>query len=809
VHSVVAGRTADNVEELEVLTYDGLRLRVGPTSERDLEQIIAVGGRRGEIYRRLRDLRDRYAGLIRSRYPRIPRRVSGYNLDELLPENGFHVARALVGTESTCVTVLDATVRLIDSPPARSLLLLGYPDVYAAADDVTEVLAARPFGLEGIDDVLVEHMRRKHFHPDELALLPDGRGWLLVEFGGDTKEESDARARQLMDRLTGRPQPPAMKLYDDPEAERKLWQVREAGLGATANVPGESLTWEGWEDAAVPPERLGSYLRAFRGLLDRHGYACALYGHFGDGCIHTRIDFELTTAEGITRFRSFVEEAADLVVAHGGSLSGEHGDGQSRAELLPKMFGDELVGAMREFKSIWDPDGMMNPGRIVEPDRLDENLRLGVDYGPPRARTHFSFPDDHGSFARATLRCVGIGTCRRSSGGTMCPSYMVTREEQHTTRGRARLLFEMLQGQTVAGGWRDGHVKEALDLCLACKGCKHDCPVQVDMATYKAEFLSHYYGRRLRPRAAYAMGLIRWWARAASHAPMLVNAAGQAPGLSSLLKKAAGVAPQRRLPRFARQTFTEWFASRPAPNLGGDRVVVWPDTFTNHFRPEAGRAAVEVLEAGGYGVVVPRASLCCGRPLYDYGMLRLAKRLLRRVLAELDADIRTGIPVVCLEPSCTAVFRDELPNLFPLDEQARRLARQTFHLTEFVERDPDRFPFRPVPARALVHGHCHHKAVLRWEAEPRVLDLLGLEYEVPDSGCCGMAGSFGFEAEHYEVSQRCGERVLLPAVRQADASTVIVADGFSCQTQIEQATGRRALHVAEVLRMGLQATGGG
>jgi Fe-S oxidoreductase len=391
----------------------------------------------------------------------------------------------------------------------------------------------------------------------------------------------------------------------------------------------------------------------------------------------------------------------------------------------------------------------------------------------------------------------------------MCPSYMVTREEQHTTRGRSRLLFEMLHGEIVAGGWRDPHVKEALDLCLACKGCKHDCPVNVDMATYKAEFLSHYYRRRLRPRAAYAMGLIRWWAQAASHAPLPANLAGQAPGLSGLIKRAAGVAPQRRLPRFARQTFTDWFASRPPRPSGGDRVVLWPDTFTNYFRPESGRAAVEVLEAAGYDVVLPEGSLCCGRPLYDYGMLRLAKRLLGRVLCGLDEEIRRGTPVVGLEPSCVAVFRDELPNLFPLDEQARRLARQTFHLAEFVERHAGRFPLRPVAAQAIVHGHCHHRAVLRWEAEPRVLHLLDLDYDVLDSGCCGMAGSFGFEAGHYDVSQRCGERVLLPAVREANPSALIIADGFSCQTQIEQATGRRALHVAEVLPMGLRSSADG
>jgi len=489
VHSVMAGETADNVESLEILTYDGLRISVGPTGDEGYHRMVARGGRIADIYRRLHTLRDRYAAEIRKHFPPIARRVSGYNLPALLPENGFNVARALVGSESTCVTVLEATVRLVQSPPVRSLVVLGYPDVYSAGDHIPEILRYRPIGLEGMDDRLVNDMVKMRIHPKDVKLLPHGGGWLLVEFGGDTKEEADTLARQMMEGLRAVAHPPSMKLYDDPPAEDVLWTVRKSGLGATAHVPGAPSTWEGWEDSSVPVDRLGDYLRGLRQLFDRYEYGCSLYGHFGQGCVHTRIDFDLETAEGIKKFRSFLFDAADLVVGFGGSISGEHGDGQSKAELLPRMFGPELIQAFEEFKSIWDPESKMNPGKIVRPFRVDENLRLGTDYRPADPPTHFAYASDDFSFSKASIRCVGVGECRREQGATMCPSYRVTREEMHSTRGRAHLLFEMLQANPLTGGWRDRHVKESLDLCLACKGCKHDCPVNVDMATYKAEFL--------------------------------------------------------------------------------------------------------------------------------------------------------------------------------------------------------------------------------------------------------------------------------------------------------------------------------
>jgi FAD/FMN-containing dehydrogenase/Fe-S oxidoreductase len=803
VHSMMAGRTVDNVLELEILTYDGHRMRVGATSDSEFGQIIREGSRRAEIYSRLFTLRNHYAALIRDRYPNIPRRVSGYSLDELLPERGFNVARSLVGAEGTCVIILAAKVRLVDWPPQRTTLVLGYKDVYAAADNVPEVVKAAPIGLEGMDDVLIENMKKKNLHPRSIAMLPEGRGWLLCEFGGATKEESNAKARALMDRLSRQPDPPKMKLFTDEQETLMVWKARESGLGATSLVPGEPEFWEGWEDAAVAPEKLGEYLRGLHRLLAKYGYHCALYGHFGQACVHMRIDFDLVTEKGIKNFRAFVEDAADYVVQLGGSLSGEHGDGQARGELLGRMFGPELIEAFREYKRIWDPQWKMNPGKKIDANPLDENLRLGVTYNPPKVKTYFSYPEAHGHFPEITTRCVGVSKCRKDeTGGTMCPSYMATKEEKHSTRGRARLLFEMLQGDPLRGGWKSPYVKDALDLCLACKACKTECPVNVDMATYKAEFLAHHYEGKLRPRSAYAMGLIHRWARLARLAPRFTNLLGRAPGISHFMKWAGGIAQQRNLPAFAERTFTRRFRVRASRgiNQGCPQVLLWPDTFSNNFHPAIAQAAVEVLEHAGYQVTIPEQSLCCGRPLYDFGMLSPARSLLEQVLSALQPQIAAGTPIIGLEPSCVSVFRDEMTNLLPGNEAAQQLKAHTFLFSEFLINKADYHPPQ-LKRKALVHGHCHHKSVLKFDAEQELLRRTGLDFQVLDSGCCGMAGSFGFEADKYEVSVAIGERVLLPAVRAASADTLIIADGFSCFQQIENLTGRRALHIAEVLQM--------
>jgi len=587
VHSVMAGRTVDNVHEMEVLTYDGLRMRVGPTTDPELDRIIRAGGRQGEIYSRLRSLRDRYARQIRERFPKIPRRVSGYNLDELLPEAGFNVARALVGTEGTCAAVLEASLRLIDNPPGRALLVLGFEDVFTAGDHAAEVISYGPIACEALDDQLIAYNEIKHEHLRQIQLLPPGRGWLLVEFNGRNREEAEAKAYRLMEDMRRKATPPSMKLFDDPEAEQKVWEVRESGLGATAWIPGHPASWPGWEDSAVAPEKVGNYMRDFRKLLDSFGYECALYGHIGQGCVHCRISFDLVTADGVRKYRDFISKAADLVVSYGGSLSGEHGDGQSRAEFLPKMFGNELVQAFKEFKAIWD------------------------------------------------------------------------------------------------------------------------------------------------------------------------------------------------------------------------QVILWPDTFNNYFHPESAQAAVEVLEEAGYQVLVPQRNLCCGRPLYDYGMLDLAGYKLRQILDALRPQISAGVPMVGLEPSCVSVFRDEMKALLPHDVDAQRLSGKTFTLAEFLIKQAQ---FEPpsMTGQAIVHGHCHDKSILEFQAEEQLLKRMGLSVNTPDSGCCGIAGSFGFErGDRYDVSIKCGERVLLPTVRKAGPKTLLVADGFSCRTQIQQGAGRRAIHLAQVVRLAM------
>jgi FAD/FMN-containing dehydrogenase/Fe-S oxidoreductase len=843
VHSVMAGKTDDNIEELEILTYDGTRMKAGPTPAAELDRLRQTNGRPGEIYAKLQSIANTYADMIRRRFPAIPRRVSGYNLNHLLPEHGFHVARSLVGSEGTCVTILEATCRLVQSPPERVLLVIAYPDIYQCADQVPNIMAHHPIGLEGFDDLLVSYTLKKGINSEGLALLPKGGGWLIAEFGAQTAPEAESQARMLMQLLSRGATPPAMRLYTDRQQIKRVWEVRESALGATSHVAGESPSWEGWEDSAVAPESLGAYLRDLQKMFAAYGYKGSLYGHFGHGCVHTRINFDLQSKAGIAKFRKFMEEAADLVVSYGGSISGEHGDGQARGELLPKMFGLELVQAFREFKSVWDPQWKMNPGKLIEPYKLDEHLRLGENYSPWEPKTNFKFAADHGSLAEATLRCVGVGKCRREEGGVMCPSYRATREEEHSPRGRAHLLWEMTQGQVqnqvqnkaredgiIHNGWRSEAVKDALDLCLACKGCKSDCPVGVDVATYKAEFLSHYYEGRIRPRTAYAFGNIDLWARVASHAPGLVNLATQLPLLRDISKLLAGIPARRSIPPFAPETFKTWFYRRSkrktevgtngkgttsvvpystqgkrasAPELR-QPVLLWADTFNNYFYPSTAKAAVDVLEAAGFQVFVPKANLCCGRPLYDHGMLDRAQALLLQILDALSPEIEAGIPIVGLEPSCVTVFRDELINLFPSDQRAQALSRQTFLLSEFLEIYAKDFPRPCLDRKALLHGHCHHKSIMKMTAEEAVLSRIGVDFQSPAPGCCGMAGSFGFEPDKYDISIAIGELELMPAVRQAPADWLIIADGFSCREQIAQCSPRHALHLAEVLQMALR-----
>ncbi|MDX1634260.1 MAG: FAD-binding and (Fe-S)-binding domain-containing protein [Marinobacter sp.] len=803
-HSVMAGKTVDNIESLEILTYDGLRMTVGPTSEQELQRLIRAGGRRGEIYARLCDLRDRYADRIRREFPDIRRRVSGYNLDALLPENGFNVAAALIGSEGTCAVTLAAEARLIPSPPHRVLVVLGYEDICQAGDRSPPVLATGALALEGLDEQIVGDMRKKGMGLKALEGLPDGNGWLLAEFGGDSLEEATHQARRAMDQE--RDHCVDSRLYTDPAEANLVWSVRKSGAAATNALPGEPETYPGWEDAAVDPEQVGDYLRDYRQLLERYGYRSSLYGHFGDGCIHGRVTFDLASTEGVAQWRRFTEEAADLVVSYGGSLSGEHGDGQARAELWPRMFSEDMLKAFDEFKAIWDPRHRLNPHKLVDPYRLDENLRTGPDYDPIEPEPlHFSFHKDQGSFAMAANRCVGVGKCRSQAGGIMCPSYRGTLDEQHSTRGRARLLFEMLQGEPVADGWASESVHQALDMCLACKACKHECPVQVDMATYKAEFMAHYYEHHRRPRQAWTFGRIHEWSRLAGQAPRLFNGLTALPGINRLVKKITGMAPERSLPRFSTRPYTRSYQSPQARDGQRPAVVLWPDTFNNFLHAQTPSAAQSVLEQLGFDVRLPGSPVCCGRPLYDYGWLGPARKRLEHTLATLQPAMDEGLPVVGLEPSCLSVFRDELLNLLPDDDRARWLADNTWLLPDFLANQQG-LALPRLEGEVLLHGHCHQAAGAGLDGSRELLEAMGLRVTTPDSGCCGMAGGFGFEADKYAVSQRIGESVLLPAVREAGVNTWIVSDGFSCREQIQRGTGRRALHTAELLELALART---
>ncbi|HEX6359806.1 FAD-binding and (Fe-S)-binding domain-containing protein [Actinophytocola sp.] len=755
-HSVAWGTTLDNVVSLDVLRYDGVRMTVGT-----------------ELPEELRALVDDNLAVLRTELGRFGRQVSGYPLHQLLPENGRNLAKALVGTEGTCVTVLGATVRLVPLPADRVLLVLGFADDVAAADAVPAILPHHPLTVESMDERIVA--LRALRHPEPPPALPEGGAWLFVEVDGAAAAHEIASA-------VGVPH----EVLTDPARQRELWRLREEGAGISTRMADGSEAWPGWEDTAVPPERLGAYLRDLRALLDRHGLRGVPYGHFGEGCIHMRIDFDLGSSAGVARFRRFVEEGADLVARHGGTLSGEHGDGQVRAELLPRMYSPAVLELFARFKAFWDPDDRMNPGMVVRPHRVDENLRF-VPLTP--VRTAFSYPHDGGDFGQAARRCIGVAKCRNHSGSVMCPSFQVTGEEKHSTRGRARLLYEMLAGEVITDGWRSTEVRDALDLCLSCKGCRSDCPVNVDMATYKAEFLHHHYKRRLRPASHYSMGWLPVWLRLASRMPRVANKAMASPRFSRLLKRMGGIAQERALPAVAEETLTRWL--RRNPGEGGKPVVLWPDTFTNHFSPSVGIAAVRVLRAAGFDPVLPAKSVCCGLTWVSTGQLSVARKVMRRT-----ARVLGDTPVVGLEPSCLSALREDLPELVGAKVNA-------FTLAGFLAAYAPQWTPPVVSREAITQVHCHQHATLGFTAETSLLSRAGVRNERLAAGCCGLAGNFGFEREHYEVSQALAERVLLPAVRDASPDTLVIADGFSCRTQVEQGSDRRAVHLAEVLAEGL------
>ncbi|MEV8087975.1 FAD-binding and (Fe-S)-binding domain-containing protein [Streptomyces nigra] len=806
-HSVAWGTTADSVRELDVLTARGERLRLG----RDW-----AGAPDG-----LRALVEGDLARLRTGFPELPRRISGYALDALLPEHGADVARSFCGSEGTLGIVTEAVVRLVPAPRARALAVLAYADESAAAEAAAGLLPLGPLTVEGMAADLVPAS----------AALPRGGAWLFVETGGESEGEARTRAEAIVR---------AADVVDaavvtDPAGQRALWRLREDASGTATRMPDGTEAWPGWEDCAVPPARLGAYLREFRALLAAHGLRGAPYGHFGDGCIHVRIDFDLLTERGVGRFRRFSEELADLVVAHGGSLSGEHGDGQARAELLPRMYGEETVRLFERAKGVWDPDDLLNPGILVRPAPLDANLRFAVLPREP-VDVAFGYPADGGDFAAAVRRCVGVAKCRTTSvggPGVMCPSFRATGAEEHSTRGRARLLHEMLAGELVTDGWRSDEVRDALDLCLACKGCRSDCPVGVDMATYKAEFLHHHYAGRRRPAAHHSMGRLPRWLRLVdrTRTAALVNSLASVRPLAWLAKRLGGIAPERRLPRLATRTFSRWWESRerPAAPAGGALVVLWPDTFTEHLSPSVGQAAVRVLEAAGLRVALPptvrmtpsgpgegvavamdplsvlrgRQRVCCGLTYVSTGQLDRARAVLRRTLDLVEPLLERDTPVVVLEPSCAASLRTDLPELLHDDPRAHRLAGRVLTFAEALERYAPGWAPPRIGRPAVGQTHCHQHAVLGDAPDRRLREAAGLTGGL-SGGCCGLAGNFGFEKGHYGVSVACAEEQLLPAVRDAGEDAVVLADGYSCRTQLEQLAGVRGRHLAEVLAEALE-----
>ena len=821
-HSVTWGTTAQNVLGLDVIRSDGSRVRlVSPEHPAPPPADPTWPTPAGELAAALEGLLDEHESLIRRELPPWPRRVSGYALDWLLPERGADLARALVGTEGTCAIVARATVRLVRPPVARCLLVLGFSDDIVGAEAVPALLTEGPFTVESLSAELLE---LAHASRDDVG-LPAGGAWLLVEARGDTAAEARDHAVRLATAIGRSLDATDVRLITDEPGQAALWRIREDGAGHSSRLAGGLAAWPGFEDSAVPPERLGAYLRDLRELLREHDLPAISYGHYGEGCIHLRVGFGLDRDGGQERFRRFMEAAADLVVAHGGSLSGEHGDGRARGALLERQFSPQLRAAFAAFRDAWDPAGVLNPRIIVSPPPITADLRAtapaALDVRPAQAYSH-----DGGDFRSAVERCIGVGRCVSTQGSElMCPSFRATRDEQHSTRGRARLLQEMVAGSLADDGWRSTEVREALDLCLACRGCVSQCPTSVDMATYKSEFLHHHYRRRLRPLSHYSLGWLPLWLRLAAifRVPWLVNGITRSRLTRRAFTRAAGIAAERGIPPLARRSFTRdrkrQLSALPAnASTAGarGRVVLWPDTFNEYLTPDVAHAGVRVLEAAGFEVVLPGRTVCCGLTWHTTGQLDMAKRVLRRSLGA--PELAGDEPVVVLEPSCATMLREDLQQLLPDDPRAASLARRVTTLAELLDGIGFVAPraaelAAPAAGRAgaadraaaaatapaISQPHCHQQAVLGLGADRRVMERNGIVIGKEVSGCCGLAGNFGAERGHEAIAQAVAELELLPALRAADPETALLADGFSCRTQIEALSGRRARHLAEVL----------
>jgi FAD/FMN-containing dehydrogenase/Fe-S oxidoreductase len=800
--AVAYGRTADNVVALDILDGTGRELHAA----RDLSVVPGLG-----------DLVEANLATIRTTFGRFKRQVSGYSLEHLLPENGTHLARMLTGSEGTLGVITAATLDLVPIPSQPVLVVLGYPDMPTAADAVPALLAHRPLAIEGIDARLIDVVRRRR-GDDAVPPLPDGAGWLLIEVGGpDAASAMDAARALAADGATS-----SVTIHPAGPEATALWRIRADGAGLGGRTPAGEPAWPGWEDAAVPPEHLGGYLRDFEALLDAHGLDGLLYGHFGDGCVHVRVDFPIRDASGIPATRAFLHEAADLTVAHGGSLSGEHGDGRARSELLAKMYPAEALALFGRVKSLFDPANALNPGVITAPEPLDANLRR-----PAAHRTGargFSFTHDDHDFTTAVHRCTGVGKCRADNsgaGGFMCPSYQATKDEKDATRGRARVLQEVTNGSLLYR-WNSEEVRESLDLCLACKACSSDCPAGVDMARYRSEVLYRSWKGRIRPVTHYLLGMLPLWGRLVTAVPGLASIANIAfrfRPLTTAVLKVGGMDTRREMVSFETAPLAPWWERRAreraeeamaeGPAASGDGigrpVLLWADSFSHTLDSGPAKAMVELLEAAGYDVMLAPADACCGLTWITTGQLDVAKRKQRHLLDLLGPLAVNGIPIVGVEPSCTAVLRDDMVDLLPDDPRALAVSRVTFTLAELLTH-PDYGPgdrWAPPDLTGLevvAQPHCHHYSVMGWDADAALLRDAGAELTIL-TGCCGLAGNFGMEAGHYEVSVAVAENSLLPALREKP-DAVYLADGFSCRTQAAQLAERRGVHLAELLVRG-------
>ncbi len=775
------GRSADNVAGLDVVTAAGERLTLG----RDVAPASPV-------LERLRTIVSGGLSTVRSEMGTFGRQVSGYSLEHLLPERGFDVASFMAGTEGTLGVLLGATVDLVQDASVRHLVVLGYPSMAEAADDVPTMLPFGPVACEGLNSRVVEVYQLAH-GPGSVPDLPTGDGFLYVELAGEDAAELAATAELVVSASDAL----AHRHVADRDEQAVLWRVREEGAGLAARAldpPGLS----GWEDAAVPPANLGAYLRDFDALMEQHRVHGVPYGHFGDGCVHIRIDFPLDEPGGHAVYRDFITDAARLAAKYGGSFSGEHGDGRARSELLPLMYSAETIALFRAVKDVFDPTNLFNPGVLVEPAPLDADLRgSGRGWAPGLApeRQGLRLLHDDGDFGKAVHRCTGVGKCLadgRGSGAVMCPSFQATRDEKDSTRGRARVLQEMVDGRLVTGGYAAPEVHEALDLCLSCKGCLNDCPTGIDMATYKSEVLHQTYRGRRRPRSHYVLGRLPFWARLLAPIAWFANLGLRTPGLRSIARWIAGVDQRRSLPMFATKRF-----SRLVPRTAHGTVLLWADSFTEYFSTAAGLAAIDVLEAAGYQVETLARPQCCGLTWITTGQLDTARELVGRAVEQLHPYVAAGVPVVGLEPSCLSVLRSDAVELLD-DPRAVDVAEGVLTLAELLTSTEGWDAPDLTGTEVVVQPHCHQASVMGFDADLAVLERSGATVTRLE-GCCGLAGNFGVEKGHYDVSVAIAEHQLLPAVRDAGPEAVVLADGFSCRTQLDDLADIQALHLAQLL----------